>query len=129
LALTHFKIRTRAGDWASDQVVAALAANPITYSTWAAFKDTFKQQFIPLASKLEALQEMHNCPMGSREFNEWYQQWSTYAHHTTADEGSKMWAFRKALPEGLQQKLLGLSPQPTTLADLVEKTREFDQNY
>ena len=37
-----------------------------------------------------------------------------------------MFAFRKALPQALHQKILGVSPQPTTLDDLVEKAREFD---
>jgi hypothetical protein len=128
-ALTHFKIGTKAGEWASDQIRTALAAHPVNYGTWDAFKNSFERQFIPPASKLEALQGMHQCPMGNREFNEWYQEWSTYARRSDADEGSKMWAFRKNLPDGLRQKLLGLSPQPDTLAGLVEKTREFDRNY
>ena len=37
-----------------------------------------------------------------------------------------MFAFRKALPQALHQKILGVFPQPTTLDDLVEKAREFD---
>ena len=46
-----------------------------------------------------------------------------------ADETSKMWAFRRALPPALQNKLLTLSPQPTTLDALVEKAREFERNW
>ena len=42
------------------------------------------------------------------------------------NEETKMFAFRKALPQALHQKILGVSPQPTTLDDLVEKAREFD---
>ena len=40
-----------------------------------------------------------------------------------------MYAFRVNLNQGLHTKLLGLSPQPTTLKDLVEKAREFDRVY
>jgi len=40
-----------------------------------------------------------------------------------------MWAFRCALPPALQNKLLTLSPQPTTLDALVEKAREFERNW
>jgi len=40
-----------------------------------------------------------------------------------------MWAFRRNLPTILQQKLLMLSPQPTTLDTLVEKAQEFDKNW
>jgi len=40
-----------------------------------------------------------------------------------------MWAFRRALPPALQNKLLTLSPQPTTLDTLVEKAREFERNW
>ena len=32
-ALTQFKISTPGGDWASDQMATALAANPVTYGT------------------------------------------------------------------------------------------------
>jgi len=46
-----------------------------------------------------------------------------------ADETTKMWAFRRNLPTILQQKLLMLSPQPTTLDTLVEKAREFNKNW
>ena len=40
-----------------------------------------------------------------------------------------MYAFRQALPQGLNDKLVGVTPAPTTLTDLVEKARSFDQQY
>ena len=61
-ALTYFKQETQARDWASDCIAAALAANPITYGTWQAFKDAFKDQFIPLEIQNEAIQNIHNTP-------------------------------------------------------------------
>ena len=36
-----------------------------------------------------------------------------------------MFAFRKVLPQALHEKILGVSPQLTTLDDRVEKAREF----
>jgi len=45
------------------------------------------------------------------------------------DEATKMYAFRRALDTALHNKLLQLSPMPTTLAGLVEKAREFDKNW
>ena len=41
-ALTHFKLGTPAGDWASDCLSMALAATPVNYGTWAAFKMAFE---------------------------------------------------------------------------------------
>jgi hypothetical protein len=38
-----------------------------------------------------------------------------------------MFAFRKALPQALHQKIMGISPQPATLDDLADKAREFDR--
>jgi hypothetical protein len=70
--LTHFKMETSAGDWASDCLATALGATPINYSTWADFKNKFKEQFIPLQIQVESIQKIHNLPMGNREFNEWY---------------------------------------------------------
>ena len=46
-ALTHFKVGTQAGNWASDRMATALSANPVTYGTWVQFKADFKEQFIP----------------------------------------------------------------------------------
>ena len=78
-ALTHFKLGTPAGDWASDHLSMALAATPINYGTWAAFKMAFEAQFIPPQMQIEAIQKIYNTPMGSREFNEWFQEWSMQA--------------------------------------------------
>jgi len=127
-ALTHFKIGTPAGNWASDLMQTALAVQPPNYGTWDEFKEAFKKQFIPPASQMEAISKMHSHQMGSKDFATWFQEWSTEAQRTQADETTKMWAFRRNLPTILQQKLLMLSPQPTTLDALVEKAREFDKN-
>jgi len=54
-ALTQFKIGTPGRDWASDQMAAALTANPVNYGTWDQFKDAFEKQFIPLAAQMEAI--------------------------------------------------------------------------
>jgi hypothetical protein len=78
-ALTHFKMGTSAGDRASDRLATALGATPITYGTWAEFKTKFKEQFIPPQTQVESIQKIHNLPMGNREFNEWYQEWSMHA--------------------------------------------------
>jgi hypothetical protein len=40
-----------------------------------------------------------------------------------------MYAFCVNLNQGLHTKLLGLSPQPTTLTELVEKACKFDRVY
>jgi hypothetical protein len=72
-ALTHFKMGTSAGDWASDHLATALGATPVAYSTWANFKTKFREQFIPPQMQVESIQKIHNLPMGNREFNEWYQ--------------------------------------------------------
>src|SRR6266571_4929684 len=55
------------------------------------------------------------------------QEWSTYASWLGANDETKMFAFRKALPQALHQKIIGVSPQPTTLDGLAEKAREFDR--
>ena len=125
-ALTHFKAGTTAGAWASDRVATALTTN---YGTWNDFRDDFKRQFIPVQTTLEAIQKMHNYPMGNQKFNDWYLIWSQYARRTGTDAETKMFAFRSNLNRGLHQKVLMLSPQPTTLDDLVAKTRELDNNY
>jgi hypothetical protein len=72
-ALTHFKMGTSAGDWASDCLATTLGATLVTYSTWANFKTKFREQFIPPQMQVESIQKIHNLPMGNREFNEWYQ--------------------------------------------------------
>jgi hypothetical protein len=71
--LTHFKMGTLAGDWASDCLATTLGATPINYSTWADFKNKFKDQFILPQTQVESIQKIHNLPMENREFNEWYQ--------------------------------------------------------
>ena len=128
-ALTHFKLGTSAGDWASDQLSMALAATPVNYGTWAAFKTAFKRQFILPQTQVEAIQKIHNLPMGNCEFNEWYQEWSMQAQRANVDEQSKMYAFRKALNSSLHGKIVQLSPQPATLEELVTKARDLDQNW
>ena len=40
-----------------------------------------------------------------------------------------MYAFRKCINSALQQKLVALSPQPATLADLVDKARDLDRSF
>jgi len=67
--------------------------------------------------------------MGNRPFHEWYQEWSTYASRCEANDATKMYAFHQALPQGLNDKLVGVTPAPTMLVDLVEKARSFDQQY
>jgi len=129
LALTYFKQGTQAGDWASDHIATILAANPVNYGTWNDFKDAFKQQFIPPEMQNEAIQNIHNTPQRNWEFGEWYQEWSRYARQANVDKATKMYAFRRALDTALHNKLLQLSPMPTTLAGLVEKAREFDKNW
>jgi hypothetical protein len=75
-ALTHFKLGTQAGEWASDRMAAALAAMPQTYRMWATFKVDFKAQFIPPQMQLDAITKIHSLPMGGKEFNVWFQEWS-----------------------------------------------------
>jgi hypothetical protein len=76
--LTHFKLGTQAGEWASNRMAAALAAAQVTYGTWATFKADFKAQFIPPQMQLDAITKIHSLPMGGREFNIWFQEWSQY---------------------------------------------------
>jgi hypothetical protein len=64
-ALTHFKMGTSAGDWASDRLATALGATPITYRTWTDFKTKFREQFIPPQTQVESIQKIHNLPMGN----------------------------------------------------------------
>jgi len=89
-ALTHFKIGTPARNWASDLMQTALAAQPTNYGTWDEFKAAFKKQFIPPASQMEAISKMHSHQMGSKDFATWFQEWSTEARRTQADETTKM---------------------------------------
>jgi hypothetical protein len=109
-ALTHFKLGTEAGDWASKCMETVLALNPVDYGSWPAFKDAFAKQFIPLQIKAEAISKMYSTTMGSRPFNEWYLDWSGHAHHTDVDECTKMWAFRKNVNLAINSKIIGVSP-------------------
>jgi hypothetical protein len=40
-----------------------------------------------------------------------------------------MYAFRKNLNPSLHQKIIQITPQPTTLAALVDKARDLNQNW
>jgi len=120
-ALTYFKRDTPAGEWASDRMATAIAAQPTNYGTWQAFKDAFKAQFIPPQTELEALSKLHATPQGNREFNEWYQEWSQHARRANVDENTKMFTFCNALNGAISNKIASQSPQPATLAELVER--------
>ena len=127
--LTYFKLKTPAHEWARDRQKAALALTPVDFGNWADFKTAFEKQFIPAHSRLEATNNMYTSRMGTHHFSEWYQEWSTYTLQSGANEETKMFSFRKALPQALHQKILGVSPQQTTLDALVEKAREFDHMW
>ena len=126
-ALTYFKQGTQGGDWASDVIAEALPTN--NYGSWTDFKAAFKAQFVPPETQVEAIQKVHTTPQKNREFNEWYQEWSTYARQANINEATKIYAFQSALNQALHNKILQLSPMPTTLTALVEKAREFDKNW
>jgi hypothetical protein len=128
-ALTHFKIGTPAGEWARAKQEAALSATPEDFGTWDDFTKNFKAQFVPVETKMSSTNSMHTLRMGGRPFQEWYQEWSNHATRSGANEETKMYAFRQNLPLALHQKILGVSPAPTTLTRLVELAREFDQLY
>jgi hypothetical protein len=128
-ALTHFKLGTQAREWASDRMAAALAVGPVTYEMWATFKADFKAQFIPPQTQLDAITKIHSLPIGGKEFNVWFQEWSQHKHHSQVDEATKMYAFRKNLNPSLHQKIIQITPQPTTLAVLVDKARDLDRNW
>jgi hypothetical protein len=128
-ALTHFKMGTSAGDWASDHLATALGATPITYSTWADFKTKFREQFIHPQTQVESIQKIHDLPMGNREFNEWYQDWSMHARRANVNEQTRIYAFRKNLNQSLHQKIVQMSPQPDTMTALVKATRDLDKNW
>ena len=126
-ALTYFKVRTPAREWAQDKQKTALAANPIDFGSWADFKKGYNTHFVPAQSQLQAVQAMYNLWMGGRMFNDWYQEWSTHTLRSGIDKNTKMFAFRKNIPMALHEKIITLHPQPTTLKDLVEKASAFDQ--
>jgi hypothetical protein len=128
-ALSHFKVGMPAGEWARDRQNAALSANQINYSTWDDFIATFRAHFIPIQTAQQAMNMIWTLKMGNKPFHEWYQEWSMYASRSDANDATKMFAFRQALPAGLNNKLVSLSPAPTTLAGLVDKAHLFDQQY
>src|SRR6266702_2596229 len=70
---------------------------------------------------------MYTLKMDNRTFNTWYQEWSTHAMRSGANDATKMYSFQQAIPGALLGKLMGISPFPTTLATLVEKARDFDR--
>jgi hypothetical protein len=48
---------------------------------------------------------------------------------TGVDEQTKMYTFCRMLPRALHEKIIALSPQPTTLVDLVDKACDFDRSW
>ena len=128
-ALTYFKQDTQASEWASNKMATAIAAQPTNYGTWQAFKDAFKVQFIPPQTELEALAKLHATPQGSREFNEWYQEWSQHAHHTNVGQNTLMFTFRNTLNGAINNWIASQSPQPAILAELVERARDLDKYW
>src|SRR6266404_2569950 len=128
-ALTHFRISTAAGEWAQDCQKSALSQTPVNFSTWAEFKTAFEKHFIPVITTDLAQQNMFELKQGARRFNGWYQEWSTFTARSGANDDTKIFAFKHNLNNGIHQKLLGVSPTPTTLADLVSKACEFDRAY
>jgi hypothetical protein len=128
-ALMYFKIGTPAGEWACDRQSSALSATPPDFGTWADFQTLFKAHFVPAHTELEATQYLHTNKMGNRPFNEWYQEWSTQAERSHSNAHTKMFCFRKTIPIPLHQKILGVTPAPNTMEELVRLAREFDRNY
>jgi hypothetical protein len=124
--LTHFKLGTQAREWASDHIATALATAPVTYGMWASFKADFKAQFILPQTQLDTITKIHSLAIESKEFNVWHQEWSQYACCSQVDKATKMYAFRKNLNLSLYQKIIQITPQPTTLAALVNKARDLD---
>ena len=84
---------------------------------------------IPTQLQLELTEIMYNLKMGTRDFNSWYQEWSTHAERASIDENTWMFAFRNNIPQSLQQKILMHDPQPTMMKDLVEKARALHRSY
>ena len=64
-ALTHFKLGTQAGEWASNRIAKALDANPVNYRTWAKLKKDFNTQFIPPQTQVDVIAKMHSLHMGT----------------------------------------------------------------
>jgi hypothetical protein len=97
-ALLHFKVGTPAGEWARDKQNTALTSTYITYGTWQTFLDDFKKHFVPVQTEQQAMNAIWTIHMKNRPFHEWYQEWSTYAARSGANDATKMYAFRQALP-------------------------------
>ena len=127
--LSHFKVGTPAGEWARDKQEAVLAARTIDYGTWKDFIDSFKKHFILIQTQQQAMNTIWNLKMGNCPFHDWYQEWSTYTSRSNANDATKMFAFCQALSQGLNDKLVGVSPAPTTFDDLVDKAHLFDQQW
>jgi len=128
-ALTHFKLRTPAGEWAKDKQQTALALVTPDFGTWDDFQDAFKVHFIPVNQKLLSTQLIHTMKMGNHLFSNWYQEWSTHASRSGANDKTKMYTFCQNLPSALHTKILGVHPPPTTLSQLVKLSKEFDQMW
>jgi hypothetical protein len=126
-ALMHFQIDTYAGDWAHEKMAAGLAHTPINFGTWNGFKDAFKATFFPVEAHIEAANAMFTTKMGDCPFLEWYQEWSSHASRAEANEITKIHAFKSVIPGDLHNKLIAMTPQPTTLDGLVNAARELDQ--
>jgi Retrotransposon gag protein len=121
-----FKIGTPTREWVRDKQKTAMATTLVDFGTWADFKTAFKKHFIPAQSQLESTKIMYNLKMGTRDFNSWYQEWSTHAERASVDENTRMFTFRNNIPQSLHQKILMHDPQPTTMKDLIEKARALD---
>src|SRR6266436_4653988 len=85
-ALTHFRIGTAAGEWAQDCQKAALSQTPPDFGSWTDFKTAFDKHFIPVITTDLAQQNMFDLKQGARRFNDWYQEWSTFATHSGAND-------------------------------------------
>jgi len=128
-ALTYFQQDTQTSEWASNRMATAIAAQPTNYGMWQAFKDAFKAQFIPPQTELEVLSKLHTTPQGSREFNEWYQEWSQYASRANVGQNTLIFTFQNALNGAINNQIASQSPQPATLAELVEHTCDLDKYW
>jgi hypothetical protein len=126
-ALSHFKLGTPAGEWARDRQQLAMKRSPPDFGTWADFQKAYKDHFIPVETELSSTQKMHNLKMNNRPFTDWYQDWIVHANRSGANDATKMYAFRQNLPSALHNKIMAVHPAPTTLARLVELSKEFDQ--